>query len=664
MSEMFDFCGYATKNDLKCADGRTIRRNAFAECDGITVPLVWGHKHDGPGSVLGHALLENRDDGVFTYGKFNETEAGKNAKELVRHGDVKALSIYANQLVQKGGDVLHGMIREVSLCLAGANPGARIEDLSIEHDFDEDSEDFEALVFNGNNIELSHADEDKVDDKKEDKNMANNNEKTVKDIFDELTEEQKNVVYYMIGQALDQNGSKKPDTSKEDDDEDEIKHADDSEKTVKDVFDELTEEQKNVVYFMIGQALEQNGADNEEDEDVKHNAFENDYLAHAEISEALDNVIADAKKFGTLKDSYEYHMEEGALAHAIDTTGMDVPTMTNAQYATTQGYGYGINGVDYLFPDARTINNIPEFIGRDTEWVTTVMNGVHKTPFSRIKSIFANITEDEARAKGYIKGHLKKNEFFSLMKRVTVPQTVYKKQKMDRDDIVDITDFDVVAWIKGEMRTMLNEELARAILIGDDRLLTDEDKISPEHIRPIVSDADLFTIKRSVTVGATDEATAKNFMKTAIRARKDYKGSGNPTLFTTEDVLTSMLLIEDGIGHYIYKSEAELATALRVSNIVTVPVMEGYKDASGNDLMGIIVNLKDYNVGADKGGEVNMFDDFNIDYNQFIYLIETRCSGALIKPYSAIALTKAASSSTTTTTDSLPGNGGGDTQAA
>lgn len=654
MSEKFDFCGYATKNDLKCADGRTIRKNAFVECDGLTVPLVWGHKHDGPGSVLGHALLENRDDGVFTYGTFNETEAGKNAKELVRHGDVKALSIYANQLVQKGGDVLHGMIREVSLCLAGANPGARIEDLSFEHAFDEDSEDFEALLFNGNNIELSHADEDEDDDsdEKEEKDMANNNEKTVQDVFDELTEEQKNVVYYMIGQALDQNGSSDSD---EDADEEEIRHADedddededDGEKTVQDVFDELTDEQKDVVYYMIGQALEQNGADNEEDEDVKHNAFENDYLAHAEISEALDNVIADAKKFGSLKDSYEYHMQEGALAHAIDTTGMDVPTMTNANYATN--VGYGVNGIDYLFPDARTINNIPEFIGRDTEWVTTVMNGVHKTPFSRIKSIYANITEDEARAKGYIKGTPKKNEFFSLMKRVTVPQTVYKKQKMDRDDIVDITDFDVVAWIKGEMRTMLNEELARAILIGDDRLLTDDDKISPEHIRPIVSDADLFTIKRTVTAGATDEATAKNFMKTAIRARKDYKGSGNPTLFTTEDVLTSMLLIEDGIGHYIYKSEAELATALRVSNIVTVPVMEGYKDASGNDLMGIIVNLKDYNVGADKGGEVNMFDDFNIDYNQFIYLIETRCSGALIKPYSAIALTKAASSSTTTT---------------
>ena len=603
MDNKFDFGGYATKNDLVCADGRTIRKGAFVDCDGATVPLVWGHKHDGPSSVLGHAILENRDDGVYTYGTFNDTEAGKNAKELVRHGDVKALSIYANQLVQKGGDVLHGMIREVSLCLAGANPGARIEELSFEHSFDEDSDDFEALLFNGDNIEIRHADEEKIDEVKEDKPVANENEKTVKDVFDELTEEQKNVVYYMIGQALEQNGS----------------DADD---------------------------------ETEEEDEVKHNVFENDYeentLSHAELNAAMATVIADAKKHGTLKDSLEYHMEDGVLAHAIDTTDMDIPSTTNAAYATSTGYG--VNGVEMLFPDARTLNNIPEFIGRNTDWVNVVMNGVHKTPFSRIKSIFANITEDEARAKGYIKGNMKKNEFFSVMKRTTVPQTIYKKQKMDRDDIVDITDFDVVAWIKSEMRTMLNEEIARAILIGDSRGSTDEDKISEEHVRPIVNDAPLFTIKTTVTTGSSDEATAKNFMKAAIKARKDYKGSGNPTLFTTEEWLTNMLLIEDGIGHPMYKSESEVATAMRVSNIVTVPVMEGFKDAQNKELMGVIVNLKDYNVGADKGGEVNMFDDFNIDYNQFIYLIETRCSGALIKPYSAIALFKAGSSSTTTET--------------
>ena len=609
MNDKFDFGGYATRNDLKCADGRTIRKDAFIECDGATVPLVWGHKHDGPSSVLGHAILQNREDGVYTYGTFNETDAGKNAKELVRHGDVKALSIYANQLVQKGGDVLHGMIREVSLCLAGANPGARIEELSFEHSFDEDSDDFEALLFNGDNIELQHADDKKEDEEpkeepkevEEDNNMANENEKTVQDVFDELTEEQKNVVYYMIGQALEDGADE---------------------------------------------------TDEEDDEEMKHNVFENDYednyLSHAEIDAAMSTIISDAKKYGTLKDSYEHHMEDGVLAHAIDTTGMDVPTSTNAAYATSTGYG--VNGIDMLFPDARTLNNVPEFIGRETDWVRVVMNAVHKTPFSRIKSIFANITEDEARAKGYIKGNMKKNEFFSVMKRTTVPQTIYKKQKMDRDDVIDITDFDVVAWIKSEMRTMLDEEIARAILVGDSRGSTDEDKISEEHIRPIVNDAPLFTIKATVAEGTTDEATAKNFMKAAIKARKDYKGSGTPTLFTTEEWLTNMLLIEDGIGHPMYKSEAEVATAMRVSNIVTVPVMEGFKDAQNKELMGIIVNLKDYNVGADKGGEINMFDDFNIDYNQYIYLIETRCSGALTKPYSAIALFKAASSSTTTAT--------------
>lgn len=626
MSEKFDFGGYATKNDLLCSDGRTIRKGAFKDCDGLTVPLVWQHSHDKPSNVLGHALLENREDGVYTYGVFNETNAGKDAKELVRHGDVKALSIYANQLVQKGGDVLHGMIREVSLCLAGANPGAMIEDLSFEHFDDEDAE-FEALIYNSDNIELYHAEEPK---KKEDEEAKEEPQK-------EAPEEPK--------------AEEKPEEGAKEEPKEEKKMANEQnkggEKTIKDVYDSLTDEQKKVVEYMIGYAVENAGksggeADTEEEEDVKHNAFYGDSnentLSHAEITEAMSQVIAEGKKYGTLKDSLEHHLndENGVLAHAIDTTGMDVPTMTNTQYRSA--YGYGINEPGMLFPDARTLNNIPEFISRDMDWVKVVMNGVHRTPFSRLKSIFANITEEDARAKGYLKGNMKKNEFFSLMKRTTVPQTIYKKQKMDRDDIVDITDFDVVAWIKNEMRTMLDEEIARAILIGDDRLDSDDDKISEEHIRPIVSDKPLFTIKTMVTKGADEYATAKNFMKAAIRARKDYRGSGNPTLFTTEDVLTSMLLIEDGVGHYIYKSEAELATALRVSNIVTVPVMEGYKDANDNNLMGVIVNLKDYNVGADKGGEVNMFDDFNIDYNQFIYLIETRCSGTLIKPFSAIAL--------------------------
>lgn len=414
-------------------------------------------------------------------------------------------------------------------------------------------------------------------------------------------------------------------------------------RTVQDVFDTLDEDQKKVVYYLIGQALESNANDNEEEKKMAHNLFEGEGYENVITHDMLDTVIADAKKFGTLKDSYDYHMSEGVLAHAIDTTGMEVPTQSNSAYATS--VGYGINSPDFLFPEARTFNDIPEFIKRDMDWVDVVLSGVHRSPFARVKSMFANITEDEARAKGYIKGNLKKNEFFSLMKRVTTPQTIYKKQKMDRDDIVDITDFDVVAWIKSEMRMMLNEELGRAILIGDGRETSDDDKINPNNIRPIVSDVDLFTIKKVVTPGTTEEETAKAMIKAALRARKEYKGSGNPTLFTTDDWLTSLMLIEDGIGRRLYSTEAELAAAMRVKNIVTVPVMEGFKNASNQDLMGIIVNLSDYNVGADKGGSIEMFDDFNIDYNQYIYLIETRCSGALIKPYSAIALYKGAASS-------------------
>lgn len=651
MSQVYDFGGYATKNDLKCADGRTIRKNAFIDCDGMTVPLVWGHKHGSPGDVLGHAVLENREDGVYTYGTFNDTPSGQNARELVRHGDVKALSIYANNLVQRAGDVLHGMIREVSLCLSGANPGARIEELSFEHAADDDSEDFEALVFNGENIELAHSDDEYYEEgeptiedvihsmNEEQQNVlyylvgmalednsetvAHSDDATVQEVLDSLTEQQKNVVYFLIGQALEQA-------------ENNIKHSDDergendmAEKTVADVFDELTEEQKNVVYFMIGQAIEQN----EEENQMSHNAFENDnYLAHAMIDDAMQTVLADGKKYGTLRDSYEHHMEDGgALAHAIDTTGMDVPV---------GDVTYGVNGVDYLYPQARALNNIPEFIKRDTDWVDVVLDSVHTSPFARVKSIFANITEDDARAKGYLKGTMKKNEFFSLMKRETLPQTIYKKQKFDRDDVVDITDMNVVAWIKGEMNDMLDEEKARAILVGDGREVSDPDKIKPDCIRPIAFDVPLFTIKGYVTEGQDDEATAKNMIKANLRARKDYRGSGNPIMFTTEDWLTSMLLIEDQIGRRLYATEAELAAACRVSKIVTVPVMEGITDSSNRDLMAVIVNLKDYNVGADKGGEVNMFDDFNIDYNQFIYLIETRCSGALTKPYSAIALFK------------------------
>ena len=574
MSDTFDFSGYATRNDLRCSDGRTIRKDAFADNNGQTVPLVWQHLHNEPNNILGHAILENRNDGVYAYCKFNDTQAGQNAKELVRHGDITKLSIYANQLKQKGGDVLHGMIREVSLVLAGANPGACIDYLNLEHSDDEDYEN-EAVIYTNENFSLYHAAEDDTDEKPEEGKKMANNEKTVGDVFNELTEEQKNVVYYMIGQALENAGGSK------------------------------------------------------EDDDVKHNVFDtdtkNDYLSHSDMQQIFSN----AKRVGSLKEAVSDYLGDDTLIHAIDTTGMDVPTGT----AT-----YGVHDPAFLFPEARALSNTPEWIKRDTEWVAKVMNGTHHTPFSRIKSIFANITEDEARAKGYIKGREKKEEVFTLLKRATTPQTIYKKQKLDRDDVIDITDFDVVSWIRGEMRIMLDEEIARAILIGDGRNPSSDDKISPDHIRPIVSDYPLFTIQKGVEAGDDAQGTAKNIIRAAIKARKDYKGSGNPTFFTTEDVLTDMLLIEDGFGHFLYKSESELATALRVKDIVTVPVMENFTNSDNEAVYGIIVNLSDYNVGADKGGAVSLFDDFDIDYNQQKYLIETRCSGALTKPYSAIVL--------------------------
>lgn len=609
MGTKYDFSGWATKNDIKCADGRTIRKNAFADNDGTTVPLVWSHIHDDPAQVVGHALLENRPNGVYAYGKFNNTETGKIAKELVNNGDIRSLSIYANHLKQRGGEVLHGAIREVSLVLAGANPEAYIEFPTLAHS---DEEVDECVAYFGefkDGFSLNHSDEE--DDEEKEK---------------ESTEQQED--------SMEDKGTKSNTTEEQK----ESNMTTGNEKTVQDVFDELTEEQKNVVYFLIGQALEDAGVDSEnnEEEDMKHNIFDNDInnrddvLSHAD----MENIFRDAKKSGSLREAVTDYLDGGELAHA----------------------GYGINNIDYLFPDAKNYTEIPEFISRENGWVTKVMGGVHHTPFSRIKSQYANITEDDARAKGYIKGKKKKDEVFSLLKRSTTPQTVYKKQKLDRDDVTDIVDFDVVMWIKGEMRQMLDEELARAILVGDGRLTSDDDHISTDHIRPVWTDDDLFTIKTTVAKGDTDAATAKSMIDAIIRSRKDYKGSGTPTLFTTEDFLTEMLLLEDTIGHKLYKTEAELATALRVSDIVTVPVMENLTRESGEDtvtLAGIILNLVDYNVGADKGGEVNMFDDFDIDYNQQKYLIETRCSGALTKPFSAIAVEIGTTASRTNAKDAL-----------
>ena len=588
----YDFSGYATRNNVKCSDGRVIMRDAFKDNDHKNVPLVWQHDHMSPDNVLGHAMLENREDGVYAYGCFNDTPSGLNAKELVKNGDVRALSIYANKLKQDGANVIHGAIREVSLVLAGANPGAYIDTVMVHSDGDEETEDAE-ICFNLNtNPILYHSDDEKDNPDKnnnKDENMSNSN------------------------------GNQ----------------GNNSDKTVQDVIDSMTEEQKNVLYYLVGQAA--NGEIDEGEDDMKHNAFEDDdeYMAH---SVDFSEIIRDAKRCGSLR--------EAVIEHGLEDVNYE-------DYLEHGNATYGIDKIDTLFPDFKNINSTPEWVSRNMDWVASVMNGVSHTPFSRIKSVFANITADEARARGYTKGKKKLEEVFTLLKRTTTPQTIYKKQKLDRDDVIDITDFDVVAWLKGEMRMMLDEEIARAILIGDGRSDSSDDRIFPTNIRPIWQDDTFYTIRAQVdTKGmTTEEAKTEAVIKAIIRARKNYKGSGNPVFYTTEDVLTDMLLLENQIGDVKYKTKQELANRLRVSDIVTVEVMEGQTrkgntsdvdvTASANkdlNLVGLIVNLKDYNVGADQGGAVSMFDDFDIDYNQQKYLIETRCSGALIKPYAAISV--------------------------
>ena len=564
-TQKWDFSGWATRNDLHCSDGRTIRRDAFKDCDGKTVPIFWNHQHGSVDNVLGHGLLENRPEGVYFYGAFNDDEEGVKARKRVQHGDIRSLSIMANQLKQVGSDVIHGIIREVSLVPAGANPGAFIDTVMAHGE-----EVGDAMILGyDENIVIYHADE------------------------------------------LDEANSK--DTPKEDN------------KTLEDIIASMSDDQKTVMYGLVGEALGLNPEDEtlEQSEklggnDMKFNVFENrdkdriktGVLMHSDGSEVtvdeIGEIFKDAKRLGSLKDAVLQH---------------------------------GIDQVDYLFPDDRTITTQPTFIQRDMGWVSDIMGSVHHTPFARVKSVFADITEDDARAKGYIKGKMKKEEFFGLIKRRTEPTTVYKKQKMDRDDMIDITDFDVAAWLKTEMRMMLNEELARAYLIGDGRPASSDDHINDQNIRPVAFDDDLFTVHVNVTVenSATEDDKAKEFIRTVIKNRKNYKGSGNPTLYTTEDMLTDMLLLEDTLGHALYADEAALARKLRVKKIVTVPVMEGVNGKGGNPLVGVVVNMNDYNVGADRGGAVNMFDDFDIDYNQQKYLIETRCSGAMTVPYGAMA---------------------------
>lgn len=614
MGNNFDFSGWATKINILCADGRTIRDGAFKDQDGMTVPLVYQHQHNDPENVLGHALLEYRPgEGMYAYASCNNNPKSQLVKEAVEHKDLTAFSIYANQLEQNGKDVVHGRIREVSVVLAGANDGAIIEHPVLAHSGDlvED----EAIIYeNIVGLELAHADE-----KKEDKPMADEkkpeetkgDDKTVADVIETMNEEQKKVLMYLVSEAAKGSGSN------------EAEHSDNSNSI------ETTETENT------------ENSENEEETTLTHDVFDQEQKTQSNVLSHADMqaILKDAKSCGSLREAIANHLEEGqVLMHSLDTTGMTGPTGHN---------NYAVNDMDMLFPEYRNLNNPPEFISRRMDWVSSVMTGVKHTPFSRIKSMFADITEDAARAKGYIKGNQKKTEVFTLLKRTTDPQTVYKFQKMDRDDVLDITDFDVVAWIRGEMRVMLEEEIARAILIGDGRESDAEDKISEQHIRPIASDVGLFNVKVLVNTehGATPPEKCKATIDAIIRNRKMYKGSGNPTLYTTEDFVSEALLLEDGIGHKLYKSVQELATTLRVKNIVTVEPMEGHEvtyqvgaNSYTKPLIGVIVNLIDYNVGADKGANVTNFDDFDIEYNKYRYLIETRFSGALVKPFSALTI--------------------------
>lgn len=751
--KQYDFAGWATRNDVRCSDGRIIMQDAFADQDGKSVPLVWNHNHSSVDNVLGHAMLQNRDEGVYAYCYFNDTPAAKKARELVKHGDITSLSIYANQLKHNGTNVMHGTIREVSMVLAGANPEAFIDSvlthsdngsdifaddgtiymgLPLEHsavksddeqkdpdeDSDEDSDEDAKAENSKSDISVtekkdsSDDDDSEVDDestepstrkkkrpvnviedkssdvadvlgsnsndKSDDKNnkddednaMANtmshsDDDRTVADVINSMTDKQKAVAFYVITQALAPYGISFDGFDDDDDDDDEdmpapkqsksMKHAatndsSDSNETVGDVLDSLTDEQMNVIKYIIGQVLEDNGitADDvkkvnsgstKEDDSMSHNVFDrttdpSDTLMHnADCDFSI--MMSDMRQYGTLSQSM--------LAH-----GADIEDFSMSDYLSHGDYG--MNNIDVMFPDAKAVANQPFMITRDLNWVPGVMGAVSHTPFARIKSIAADLTEDDARAKGYLKGKLKKEEVFSLLKRVTIPTTVYKKQKLDREDIISITDFDVIVWLKAEMRTMLDEEIARAILISDGRSASAEDKINETCIRPIWTDDSVYTIKSTMkfTAAPSEAELAAAVVDQAVLARKDYRGAGNPTLFTTEDMLTRMLLMNDTLGHRLYKTEEELATAMRVSKIYTVPQMENLTRTPATSetaltgkkpiLDGIIVNLKDYTVGTDKGGAVSMFDDFDIDYNQQKYLIETHISGALTTPYSAIVI--------------------------
>ena len=589
----YDCSGWATKAKTKCYDGLTIAPGAFKECSGKVRPMVYNHDHNNIENVLGHCLLENRPGGVYCYAKFNDTPTGRTAKACVESGDLNAFSIYANCIKKTGNTVQHGIIQEVSLVLAGCNPGALIDEV-VKHSADEDYEGGEAFIYNDPGLSLTHG-MDPEGNPLEDLTHSADSGDAVTD--DEATQE-------------------------------EAKMADEKNegKTLEQVYNSMTDEQKECCHALVGLALEEqeggNDDDGEEDDTVKQNVFDKDtnatVLKHS--IEEINNVVKTAKSHGTMKAAFEdAGMDSDELAHSIDN-------------------------IDWLFPEDHLLDTTPRIIDKPDDWVSVVMGAVHHIPFSRFKSMFADLTEEDARAKGYFKGNFKKEEVFGLLRRSTSPTTVYKKQKLDRDDVIDITSFDVVAWLKQEMRLKLNRELALAYLLGDGRLAASEDKIDENCIRPVFNDSDLFTIKvQCKTTGLTTvEDKYKALIKQILRSRKEYRGSGTPTLFTTEDALTEMLLLEDGIGHTLYADEAALARKLRVKNIVTIPEMEGRKGAKGGDLVCLIVNLADYTVGADKGGAVSMFDDFDIDFNAQKYLIETRCSGALTTPFSAMAVEWAA----------------------
>ena len=649
MAERFDFSGWATRNDLKCSDGRIIRRDAFKDNDADVVPLIWQHDHNSPANVIGHALLENRDDGVYAYCALNNSERGRAAKEAVLHGDIDSLSIYANKLTQNGPDVIHGVIREVSLVMHGANPGAYIDNI-IQHSDGSEVYGEEGAIYNDESINtertffLCHAGDGSffISENEEDEQMYEDEYNDQHDDTEEYDDQYDDVEDYEDSEEHYNNPDEYYDDSEEYYD-DEFEHADSDDETVADVFDAMTDKQKMVVYFMVGQALEKAGVKHS-DEDYEggnymmHNVFDqgepyiginsadpNAIMHGEELLGETDAIFAEAlKKQGSLKDTI--------LQHAAE---------------------YGIDDIDWLFPDDKNYTTEPEIISRNMEWVSNLLGGVKHSPFTRIKTVFADITADEARAKGYTKGNRKVEEVFKLLKRSVSPTTIYKKQQFDRDDVLDITSFDVVAYIRKEMRVMLNEEIARAILIGDGRdpVTEADDKIDEEKIIPIYTDDVLYSIQVTVPVAQNDdyEAKAKNLVKAVIRARKDYKGTGTPTFYCTADVLADLLLVEDGIGHRLYRTEAELATALMVSKIVTVEVMQNITrqitTGTGADavtttrtLAGIIVNPADYVVGTDKGGEINTFDDFDIDYNQMKYLMETRMSGMLIRPKTAMVV--------------------------